>query len=175
MLGWEILFNLCVSMDMPKSPKMVNVGIHDSVLVQRVRLTGPSSWNLGSPGWLSQKRWKQSTADHRCYYSFLCCLTLIHNLNSNTFFSKSKIQNKFKQMSGYKPKRPAPPPPNMPSHDKLRTYFDRWIKIISLDEGINIILGLMQTSLELSHLRSYKRPWLMVMERNSTWQQSTWW
>jgi len=28
-------------------------------------------------------------------------------------------------MSGYKPKRPAPPPPNMPSHEKLRTYFDR--------------------------------------------------
>ena len=28
-------------------------------------------------------------------------------------------------MSGYKPRRPAPPPPNMPSHTQLKTYFDR--------------------------------------------------
>ena len=28
-------------------------------------------------------------------------------------------------MSGYKPRRPAPPPPNMPSHSQLKTYFDR--------------------------------------------------
>ena len=28
-------------------------------------------------------------------------------------------------MSGFKPRRPAPPPPNMPSAAQLRTYFDR--------------------------------------------------
>merc|ERR1711876_75092 len=28
-------------------------------------------------------------------------------------------------MSGYKPRRPAPPPPNMPGSDTLRKYFDR--------------------------------------------------
>ena len=28
-------------------------------------------------------------------------------------------------MSGYKPRRPAPPPPNMPSQTQLKAYFDR--------------------------------------------------
>jgi len=28
-------------------------------------------------------------------------------------------------MSGYKPRRPAPPPPNMPSQSQLKVYFDR--------------------------------------------------
>jgi len=28
-------------------------------------------------------------------------------------------------MSGYKPRRPAPPPPNMPGSDTLKQYFDR--------------------------------------------------
>ena len=174
MLGWEISFSIFQSMcqyEIAENGKCRNPWFCAGPEGAAYRPEFLEPWKP----WLSQKRWKQSTADHRCYYSFLCCFTLIHNLNWDTFFSKSKIQNKFEQMSGYKPKRPAPPPPNMPSHDKLRTYFDRWTKIISLVEDMSIILGLMQTSLEQSHLRSYKRPWWMGMERNSTWPQSTWW
>ena len=43
------------------------------------------------------------------------------------FVIRTKLQSSYLvRMSKFKPRRPAPPPPNMPAETQLRGYFERW-------------------------------------------------